>query len=238
MSSNTNHTAPPANRILAALPKKEYQRLLPELTEVTLAFGEILYDRGEIIRHVYFPTDSIISLLSMVANRSALEIAVVGNEGMAGLSVFMGIDKAALRTLVQGGGSAFRMRSATLRKISNQSRSLHTLLHRYTHSLFTQISQSCACNRFHTVDMRIARWLLMTSDRIGAVEFQLTQDRLSHMVGVRREAVNKVAVALQKEKLIDYSRGAIVILDRSGLEAVSCACYAIIKESNVFLKLK
>lgn len=238
MSTRTKQNVTPANRLLAALPKKEYQHLLPELTQVRLAFGEILYERGDTIPYIYFPNDSIISLLSTVAERSILEVGIVGNEGMAGLSVFMGIDIASTRAQVLGGGSAFRMKSATLRKLSSHTSSLHSLLHRYTHSLLTQISQSSACNRFHTVDKRLARWLLMTSDRMGSDEFRLTQDFISHMVGARREAVNKAAGDLQKKKLINYSRGAIAILNRSGLEAVSCACYAIIKESDDFLNLK
>jgi CRP-like cAMP-binding protein len=154
---------------------------------------------------------------------------------MAGLSVFMGIDKAGTRGLVKGGGSAFRMKSAILRKISNHTSSLHTILHRYTYSLLSQISQSSACNHFHTADARLARGLLMTSDRMGSNEVRLTQDFLAKLMGIRREAVSKAAGALQKEKLISYSRGVIAILDRQGLEQVACNCYAIIKESDNFL---
>jgi len=221
---------------LASLPKDEYQRLLPGLKRTTLSFGDILYDPGEAIRHVYFPNDSIISLLSAVAERSTLEVGMVGNEGMAGLSVFMGVNVSRTRALVQGTGSAMRMTSAAVRQEAKQMGSLHRLLHRYTHSLLTQISQSCACNRFHTVDARLARWLLMTSDRLGADEFRLTQDFMSNMLGVRREGVNKAAGALQTRKLIRYSRGKLKILNRTGLEAVSCVCYAIIKaESDAYL---
>lgn len=228
--------ARPANRLLASLPKDEYQRLLPRLKRTTLSFGDILYDPGEAIRHVYFPNDSIISLLSAVAERSTLEVGMVGNEGMAGLSVFMGVNVSRTRALVQGTGSAMRMTSAAVRQEAKQMGSLHRLLHRYTHSLLTQISQSCACNRFHTVDARLARWLLMTSDRLGADEFRLTQDFMSNMLGVRREGVNKAAGALQTRKLIRFSRGKLKILNRTGLEAVSCVCYAIIKaESDAYL---
>ena len=222
------------NRILAALPSKEYRSLLPELTEVTLAFGETLYEPGETIRHVYFPNTSVISLLSM-AERSTLEVGMVGREGMAGLTVFLGIDKASTRCLVQREGTAVRMKSATLRKISNEANSLHTLLHRYTYSLLTQVCQSSACNRFHTTNTRLARWLLMTSDRISSNEFQLTHDFLSKLLGIRREAVSKAMQALQKDTLINYRRGVIAILNRAGLEQSSCTCYAIIKESSKFL---
>jgi len=225
-----------ANRLLASLPKDEYQRLLPGLKRTILSFGDVLYDPGDTIRHVYFPNDSIISLLSAVAERSTLEVGMVGNEGMAGLSVFMGVNVSRTRALVQGAGSAMRMTSAAVRQEAKQMGSLHRLLHRYTHSLLTQISQSSACNRFHTVEARLARWLLMTSDRLGADEFRLTQDFMSNMLGVRREGVNKAAGVLQTRKLIRYSRGKLKILNRAGLERVSCVCYAIIKaESDAYL---
>lgn len=233
---STNQGVPATNRLLAALPKGEYESLLSELKPVTLVFGEILYEPGDTIRHVYFPNNSIVSLLAAVEERSSLEVGMVGNEGVAGISVFMGVNKASTRGLVQGGGSAMRMKSAVLRKESNQTGSLHRLLHRYAHSLMTQISQSSACNRFHPVNARLARWLLMTSDRIGSVEFRLTQDFMSHMLGIRREGVNRAAGALQKQKLISYNRGMITILDRSGLEAACCRCYQVIKaESDSFL---
>lgn len=230
MPQITSNSAPPANRLLATLPKKEYQRLLPALKRTTLTFGEVLYDPGDTIRHVYFPNDSIISLLSAVAERSTLEVGMVGKEGMAGLSVFMGVNVSRTRALVQGEGSAMRMTSAAVRQEANHLGALHRLLHRYTHSLLTQISQSSACNRFHTVDSRLARWLLMTRDRLGTDEFRLTQDFMSNMLGVRREGVNKAAGALQSAKLISYSRGKLKIHNRSGLEAVACVCYAIIKD--------
>jgi CRP-like cAMP-binding protein len=221
-----------ANRLLAALPKEEYQRLLPELRPVTLAFGKILYEPGAIIRHVYFPNDSIVSLISEVAERSTLEVAIVGNEGMTGISVFMGVARSRTRALVQCGGSAMRMKSAYLGRESDRSGALTRLLRRYTHSLFTQISQSAACNRFHKVDARLARWMLMTHDRTGSDEFRLTQEFMSNMLGVRRERVNMAAGDLQREKLISYSRGMIKIRDRAGLETVACECYRIIKEET------
>jgi len=218
------------------LPAKEYRRLLPELKRITLTFGEVLYDPGDRIRHVYFPNNSIVSLLSAVGDRSTLEVGMVGNEGMTGLPVFMGVDVSTTRALVQGSGSAMKMTSAAMRQEANRLGSLHRLLHRYSHSLLTQISQSSACNRFHTVDARLARWLLMTGDRLGEDQFRLTQDFMSNMLGVRREGVNKAAGALQFKKLIRYSRGNLVILNRTGLEAASCSCYAITKaESDAYL---
>jgi len=235
MTHNGNG-GPPGNRLLAALPKKEYQRLLPQLKITTLTFGEVPYEPGDTIKHVYFPNDSIISLLSAVAERSTLEVGMVGNEGMAGLSIFMGVDVSTTRALVQGSGTAMRMTAAALRDEANHLGSLHRLLHRYTHSLFTQISQASACNRFHTVDARLARWLLMTHDRVHIDEFRLTQDFMSNMLGVRREGVNRAAGALQTRKLIRYSRGMIKVLSVPGLEAVSCVCYGLIKaESDSYL---
>lgn len=224
------------NRLLATLPKKEYERLLPGLKRIPLNFGEVLYEPGDTIKHVYFPNDSIVSLLSAMPERSTLEVGMVGNDGFAGLPIFMGVNVSQTRALVQGAGSAMRMTSAAVRHEANHLGALHRLLHRYSHSLLTQVSQSVACNRFHSVDARLARWLLMTSDRLGLEEFRLTQDFMSNMLGVRREGVNKAAGTLQTAKLIRYSRGMITILDRRRLEAKSCECYAIIKaESDEYL---
>jgi CRP-like cAMP-binding protein len=224
---------PPAeNRLLAALPKKEYQRLLPELERVSLPFAEILYEPGDTIRHVYFPNDSIVSLLSVVAERSTLEVGIVGSEGMAGIPVFMGVGFSRNRALVQGAGTAMRMEAAALRAASEQTGALHRLLQRYTHSLLTQVSQAAACNRFHMVEARLARWLLMTHDRLRSDEFPLTQEFMSNMLGVRREGVNRAAGTLQQNKLISYSRGHLRVLDRAGLEAVSCECYRIVREES------
>lgn len=224
------------NRLLAALPKNEYRRLLPELKTVSLVLGEELYEPGDVIKHVYFPNDSIISLISELSETSRLEVGMVGNEGMAGLAVFMGVNSSTTLALVQGAGTAMRMSSAAVRREANRLGSLHHLLHRYSHSLLAQVSQSSSCNRFHMVDARLARWLLMTNDRLAAEEFPLTQEFLSTMLGVRREGVSKAAGALQARKLIRYSRGVITILNRRGLEAKSCLCYAIIKaETDAYL---
>ena len=233
MPVNTKPRAPATNRLLAALPKGEYQRLLPELEQVAMPFAEVLYEPGARIRHVYFPNDSIVSLLAEVADRSTLEVGFVGNEGMAGISVFMGVDTSPHRAIVQGTGTAMRMKASVMREESEGAGPLHRLLLLYVHSLLTQVSQSAACNRFHMVDARLARWLLMSGDRLDSDEFLLTQDFISNMLGVRREGVSKAAGFLQKRALINYSRGHIKILDRAGLEAVSCECYGILKgESN------
>jgi CRP-like cAMP-binding protein len=232
MPADTRPRAPSANRLLSALPQKEYERLLPDLEQVALSFAEVLYEPGAQIRHVYFPNDSVVSLLAEVADRSTLEVGVVGNEGVAGISVFMGVDASPHRAITQGAGTAMRMKASLLRKESGRTGSLHGLLHRYAHSLLAQVSRSAVCNRFHVVDARLARWLLMSGDRLGMDEFRLTQDFISNMLGVRREGVSKAASVLQKNELINYSRGHIKILDRAGLEAVSCECYGIIKDES------
>jgi CRP-like cAMP-binding protein len=227
---------PGVNRLLATLPKNEYRRLLPKLKTVSLVLGEALYEPGDAIKYVYFPNDSIISLISELSETSWLEVGMVGNEGMAGLAVFMGVNSSSTRALVQGSGTAMRMSSAEVRMEANRLGGLHHLLHRYSHSLLNQVSQSSACNRFHLVDARLARWLLMTNDRLGVKEFPLTQEFLSTMLGVRREGVSKAASALQAAKLIRYSRGMISLLNRRGLEKKSCHCYAIIKaETDAYL---
>ena len=235
LNSGSNGDAS-VNRLLAALPRNEYKRLLPKLKTVSLILGEVLYEPRAVIKYVYFPNDSIISLISELSETSWLEVGMVGNEGMAGLAVFMDVSLSSTRALVQGSGTAMRMSSAAVRKEANQLGSLHRLLHRYSHSLLTQVAQSSVCNRFHLVNARLARWLLMTNDRLGVEKFPLTQEFLSNMLGVRREGVSKAAGTLQAAKLIRYSRGVITLLDRRGLEAKSCECYAIIKaESDVYL---
>jgi len=220
---------PAANRLLAALPGKEYQRLRPHLEEVALSFGEVLYESGEIIRRVYFPNHGIVSLLSMVEERSTLEVGVVGAEGMVGVSVFLGAQASPNQALVQGAGAAMSMKADAMRKHVGHEGPLPDMIRRYTNSLLAQISQTAACNRFHAVEARLARWLLMTHDRLRSNEFRLTQEFLSHMLGVRREGVTNAARALQQGNLISYVRGQLTILDRAGLEARSCGCYEIVK---------
>ena len=217
------------NQLLTSLSSQEYQRLRPHLEEFTLSFGEILYEPGQIIRHVYFPNNGIVSLLSMVEKRSTLEVGIVGNEGMVGIPVFLGASISINQALVQGDGTAIRLKAESLRRHIKQTGSLRDLLLHYTHSLLSQISQSAVCNRFHTVNSRLARWLLMTHDRIRSDEFRLTQEFLAHMLGVRREGVTAAAFSLQKKKLISYVRGRIRILNLAGLEAESCKCYDLVK---------
>lgn len=226
--STKPHTLP-GNRLLDALPAEEHQRLRPHLAKFSLVFGEVLYEPGAVIRHVYFPTSGIVSLISMVEPRSTLEVGMVGNEGLVGISVFLGARDSINRALVQGAGSAMRMTTSAFRKHIGHSGPLPDLLRAYTQSLLKQVSQTAACNRFHKVDERLAKWLLMTRDRLGTDEFLLTQEFLSDMLGARREGISIAAGALQGAKLIRYVRGQITILDRVGLEARACSCYSTVR---------
>lgn len=228
----TKRAAPLVNSLLAALPRKEYQRLLPELETVPLEFGDILYEPGDAISHAYFPDNGIISVLSKVESQKLLEVGIVGNEGVAGLPVVLGVRVSYNRCLVQSAGAAKRMTAAVLQREFKRDGALQKLLNRYLHSLLTQISQSAVCNRFHMVEARLARWLLMTHDRVESDEFRLTQEFLSNMLGVRREAVSKSAGALQKREFIHYSRGHMTILNRAGLEATACPCYRVIRDES------
>ncbi len=221
-----------ANRLLAALPRAEYQRLLPNLEPVTLTFGEVLYEPGDPIRHVYFPNDSLVSLLTLVDRHLALEVGMVGREGMVGIAFVLGIGVTPVRALVQGTGTAMRMKAAPFCKEFQQSLSLQREAHLYTHALMAQIAQTAACNRFHVVEARLARWLLMTRDRVCSDHFRLTHEFLGHMLGVRRVGVTNAAHALKQRKLIDYSRGNIAITNGHGLEAASCSCYERLKDRH------
>ena len=221
-----------ANRLLAALPKKDFEALERHMEEVPLILEEILYQPRLLISDVYFPNSGIVSLLAAANGRATLEVGLVGKEGLLGLAVFMGVNTSQNRAVVQGAGSAMKMKATAFRKECNNGSALTRILQRYSHSLLTQITQSAVCNQFHSVDARLARWLLMTHDRMGDDEFALTQEFLSNMLGVRREGVSRAAGDLQKRKLIQYSRGNVRILDRPGLEATSCGCYEIIKDES------
>lgn len=232
MSRSKKPREPIENHLLASLSQQEYQRLQPDLKPVALIFGEVLYEVGDVIQNVYFPNQGIISLLSTVEERSTLEVGIVGREGMAGLPVFLGAKTSLNRALVQGAGMALRMKAAVLRQQIKSNRPLSELLRRYTHSWLTQISQGAVCNRFHRVEERLARWLLMTRDRLQSDEFQLTQEFLSDMLGVRREGVVRAARILQQRGLIHYVRGHLKILNRNALEATSCQCYTLMRMVN------
>jgi CRP-like cAMP-binding protein len=217
------------NSLLAVLPRKEYQRLLARMEPVTQNFGDVLYRPGEVFRHVYFPLDCLVSLLTEVEGHLALEIGMVGREGMLGVPLALGVRESPVRALVQGAGTALRMNAEHFLREIRHSFPLQRAVHRYTYDLMVQITQTAACNRFHDVEARLARWLLMTRDRMRSNEFRLTQDMLSRMLGVLRVAVTTAAGALQARKLIRYSRGKIIILDGKALEAAACLCYPIVK---------
>ncbi|MCC7327856.1 MAG: Crp/Fnr family transcriptional regulator [Burkholderiales bacterium] len=218
-----------ANRVLARIPAKEYQRVKAQLEPVAVSFGQVLYEPGAMIRHVYFPVDCLISLLTTVDKRRSLEVGMVGNEGMAGMPFILGMGVSGVRALVQGAGSALRMASGPFRTEFDRNTPLQEALHRYTYALMAQISQTAACNRFHEAEERLARWLLMTRDRVGSDEFLLTHQFLAHMLGLRREGVTEAASELRRRKLIVYARGSIRIIDVSGLKAASCSCYQVVK---------
>ena len=221
----------PANSLLAGLPRKAQRELLPGLVAETLVFGDVLYEPGDVIHDVYFPGPSVVSLLTVVDGHSALEVGLVGHEGMVGIPLALGVDVSPVRALVQGGGGAMRMSAAGFRKAFGASPPLRRALHQYTHGLMAQITQTAACNRFHVVEARLARWLLMTRDRVGAAKFRLTHEFLSDMLGVRRVGVTEAASALQRRGLIGYQRGDIRIMDSPGLEAAACACYELVRQS-------
>jgi CRP-like cAMP-binding protein len=217
------------NKILAALTAGEFARLLPELEVVQLKLNDVLYLPGERIKHVYFLTDGIISLLTILEDGTTIEAAVVGSEGMVGLSVIMGVEKANNEALVQAEGMALRMAAKDLRARFSKESALRDSLMSYIHVLLTMLSQNAACNRMHTVEERLARWLLLTHDRVGKNEFVFTQEFMSHMLGVRRAGVSVAANTLRKAGLIDYQRGEITVLNRLGLEDASCECYRTIE---------
>ena len=229
MSATTKKVAV-RNRLLAALPAREYRALAGGLEPVTLAFGDVLYEAGARIRHVYFPDDCLVSLLSSVDAGRAAEVGLVGAEGMVGVPVVLGIAVSPFLAVVQGAGTAMRMKTADLRREFAASPALQRQLFRFTHLLMTQVAQTAACNRFHVVPQRLARWLLMTRDRVGSNQFLLTQEFLARMLGVRRVGVTAAARALQQRNLIDYRRGTITILDRPGLKAAACGCYGMVKD--------
>jgi CRP-like cAMP-binding protein len=220
----------PSNRLLAALLDKDSERLLSHCQPVELVFAEKLYQAGEPILYVYFPTDSFISLVMPVDNHPNLEVGLVGNEGMFGITLMLGIDMLPFHALVQGAGSALRITSASFLHELEQNTALEQKLKRYFYVSMSQLAQSAVCNRFHVVEARLARWLLMTQDRAHSNCFHATHVFLAYMLGVRRVGITKAANSLQKQKLISYKRGNITILNRLGLEAVSCGCYHSDKE--------
>jgi len=218
--------------LLACVSRTEYRSLLAGLESVTLNFGDVLYEAGDAIRHVYFPCTALVSLLTLADGHLALEVGLIGREGMVGVPLVLGHRASHVRALVQGTGTALRMTAARFRMTIDRSPLLKQELYRYVHRLMAQISQTAACNRFHVVETRLARWLLMTHDRVESDKFRLTQEFLGHMLGVRRVGVTMAAQALKRRRLISYSRGDISVLDRAGLEAAACRCYVAVNDKR------
>lgn len=218
------------NGLLSALPREEYERLSPHLELVRLTAGQILYHAGAAARYAYFPKGGMLSLLATTETGRATEVALIGNEGMAGVPIVLRSGAAPYQIIVQLAGNALRIRAGVLRAEFDRGGRLQDLLLRYAHAVLTQVTQSAACNRFHTVEERLSRWLLVCRDRVHADTIPLTQEFLSYMLGAPRSSVTAVAGALQSKGLIRYSRGKITVLDRSGLEAASCECYRIVRD--------
>jgi CRP-like cAMP-binding protein len=218
------------NSLLAALPDPEWQRWQPLLEPVEMPLGQVLYESGATLTHVYFPTTSIVSLLYVMESGASAEIAVVGNEGLVGISLFMGGESTSSRAVVQSAGHGFRLKAQLMKNEFNRAGPVLHLLLRYTQALITQMSQTAVCNRHHTLDQQLCRWLLLSLDRLQGNELVMTQELIANMLGVRREGVTEGALKLQQAGLISYARGHIIVLDRAGLEKRTCECYAVVKK--------
>ncbi len=224
-----NPNSPRDNHLLAALPADEWERLVPKMELCPMPLGHVLYESGSKLQHVYFPTTSLISLLYVMEDGASAEIAIVGNEGIVGISLFMGGETTPSRGIVQSAGSAYRVAGTYLKEEFLRAGSLQRLLLRYTQALITQMSQTAVCNRHHSVEQQLCRWLLMSLDRLPSNELTMTQELIANMLGVRREGVTESAGKLQRLGFLNYNRGHIKVLDRPALEAHACECYAVVK---------
>jgi CRP-like cAMP-binding protein len=223
---------PEQNHLLAALSPAERERIYPHLELVPMPLGKVLYESGDKLRHVYFPTDSIVSLLYVLENGSSAEISVVGNEGLIGIALFMGGETTPSRAIVQSAGNAYRLIAKELKDEFHRNGPLQLLLLRYTQALITQMTQTAVCNRHHSVDQQLCRWLLLSLDRLSSNHLLMTQELIANMLGVRREGVTEAAGKLDKLGVINYVRGHITVLDRPRLEQLCCECYAVVKKED------
>ena len=223
---------PQQNHLLAALAPAERERIFPHLQLVEMPLGKVLYESGDVLRHVYFPTDSIISLLYVLADGASAEISVVGNEGLIGIALFMGGETTPSRAIVQSAGYAYRLVGQLLKNEFHRNGPLQLLLLRYTQALITQMAQTAVCNRHHSVDQQLCRWLLLSLDRLPSNQLVMTQELIANMLGVRREGVTEAAGKLDKLGAIRYARGHITVLDRPRLEHLCCECYAVVKRET------
>lgn len=224
--------SPLRNHLLAALPEEVKTRLFPFMEMVALQLGQVMYEAGDKLVYVYFPVDAIVSLLYVMENGDSAEISVVGNEGLIGIALFMGGESTSSRAIVQSAGYAYRLKGTMLNDEFNRHGKLLKLMLRYTQSLITQMAQTAVCNRHHTIDQQLCRWLLLSLDRLPNNHLTMTQELIANMLGVRREGVTEAAGKLQKLGVIDYCRGHITVLDRQKLESLSCECYAVVKKET------
>jgi CRP-like cAMP-binding protein len=224
--------SPQQNHLLAALPCEVLERLLPHLELVAMPLGMVLYESGDTLRHVYFPTDSIVSLLYVMESGASAEISVVGNDGVIGVALFMGGESTTSRAIVQSAGSAYRVLGKRFKEEFNRHGEMLHLMLRYSQALITQMAQTAVCNRHHTIDQQLCRWLLLSLDRLAGSKLAMTQELIANMLGVRREGVTEAAGKLHRLGVIDYSRGLITVLDRDKLERLCCECYAVVKRET------
>lgn len=223
---------PQQNQLLAALPEDALQRLLPHMEPVRLEFGKVLCGAGDVLTHAYFPTDAIAALAYVTRDGASSALAAVGNEGVVGVTLFMGGDSSPLRAIVLNSGYAYRLKGNRFKEELNRYGDLNSLLLRYTQSIVTQTAQTAVCNRHHSIEQRLCRWLLLTLDRLNTNQVSLTQEFIAEMLGVRREGVTEAAGRLQRMGVIEYSRGRITVIDRMQLEFLACECYCVVKKET------
>ena len=223
---------PHQNHLLSTLPAKVRARVFSQLELVAMPLGMVLYEPGDVMRYVYFPIDCIVSLLYVMENGASAEISVVGNEGLVGVSLFMGGESTPSRAVVQSAGNAYRLNGQLMKDEFNRHGEMQVLMLRYTQALITQMAQTAVCNRHHSIDQQLCRWLLLSLDRLASNRLTMTQELIANMLGVRREGVTDAAGKLQKLGVIAYSRGEITVLDRPKLESLSCECYAVVKKET------